>query len=458
MDFGASMFFTDYSMTSGGTRPGAGGSAASNSSGRRSTRTFPPRAASPFPGGGDLPKQYYDAMDPFVTLTAAAMATKTLKVGTGVCLVNQRDPIQTAKLVASIDQVSGGRFLFGIGVGWNDEEMEDHGTVFATRAKLVRERVEAMKAIWTKSKAEYHGEFVNFARDDGLAEAGAEAASAGHRRRRLPAGGAARGPLRRRLDPAGRPRRHPRPRMPKFREMLKEAGRDDASCPITLFGCADDADTLKRYRDLGVVRACVSLPAAKADAGAADPRQMGGTDPSGQRLNHCDDRKGTDDAFRRVDVLHRLFDDGRRTGPGAGGARLRIRLGGGALAHPDLAALAVGRRRRSAEAVLRRDGSVRDPDRRGGGDQDAEARHRRLPGEPARHDPDREAGGLDRPGVRRALPVRHRHRLERRGDGGPRHGVRHARQAGARAGRGDEGDLDQERRRSTTASWSTSPR
>ena len=103
-------------------------------------------------------------MDPFVTLTAAAMATKTLKVGTGVCLVNQRDPIQTAKLVASIDQVSGGRFLFGIGNGWNAEEMENHGTVFATRAKLVRERVEAMKAIWTKSKAEYHGEFVNFDR------------------------------------------------------------------------------------------------------------------------------------------------------------------------------------------------------------------------------------------------------------------------------------------------------
>ena len=101
-------------------------------------------------------------MDPFVTLTMAAAATKTLKIGTGVCLVNQRDTIQTAKLVASIDQVSGGRFLFGIGIGWNAEEMEDHGTDFATRAKLVRERVEAMKLIWTKCKAEYHGEFVNF--------------------------------------------------------------------------------------------------------------------------------------------------------------------------------------------------------------------------------------------------------------------------------------------------------
>src|SRR5271169_6460373 len=161
MDFGASMFFTDYSMTSMELAQ------ALEARGFESVWApehshIPTSRRTPFPGGGDLPKQYYDAMDPFVTLTAAAMATKSLKVGTGVCLLNQRDPIQTAKLVASIDQVSGGRFLFGIGVGWNAEEMEDHGTVFASRAKLVRERVEAMKAIWTKSKAEYHGEFVNF--------------------------------------------------------------------------------------------------------------------------------------------------------------------------------------------------------------------------------------------------------------------------------------------------------
>ncbi len=109
-----------------------------------------------------MPKRYYDAMDPFVTLTAAAAATKTLKVGTGVCLVAQRDPIQTAKLVASIDQVSGGRFLFGIGNGWNQDELEDHGVKFADRHKVARERVEAMKEIWTKAKPEYHGEFVNF--------------------------------------------------------------------------------------------------------------------------------------------------------------------------------------------------------------------------------------------------------------------------------------------------------
>src|ERR1700675_3464782 len=161
MQFGAAIFFTDYSMS-----PGDLGrtleSRGFESLWAAEHSHIPLSRKSPWGGGGELPKQYYDVMDPFVTLTAAAAATTTLKVGTGVCLVNQRDPIQTAKLVASIDQVSQGRFLFGIGIGWNAEEMENHGTVFTTRAKLVRERVEAMKAIWTKSKPEYHGEFVNF--------------------------------------------------------------------------------------------------------------------------------------------------------------------------------------------------------------------------------------------------------------------------------------------------------
>src|SRR5208337_1155518 len=112
------------------------------------------------PGGGELTPQYYDVMDPFVTLTAAAVATKRLKLATGVCLVIQRDTIQTAKLVASLDQVSGGRFLFGIGGGWNQEEIENHGTVFATRMQKMREQIEAMKEIWTKSTAEYNGQIV----------------------------------------------------------------------------------------------------------------------------------------------------------------------------------------------------------------------------------------------------------------------------------------------------------
>src|SRR5436190_4743030 len=161
MQVGAAMFFTDYSMT-----PAELGRALEErgfeSVWAPEHSHIPLSRKSPFAGGGELPKQYHDVMDPFVTLSAAAAATKTIKLGTGVCLVIQRDTIQTAKLVASLDQVSGGRFLFGIGGGWNQDEMEDHGTVYATRFKRMRESMEAMKEIWTKEKAEYHGEFVNF--------------------------------------------------------------------------------------------------------------------------------------------------------------------------------------------------------------------------------------------------------------------------------------------------------
>ena len=161
MHIGAAMFFTDYSMTP------AELATALEERGFESVWApehshIPLTRKSEWPGGGELPKKYYDAMDPFVTLTAAAAVARKLKVGTGVCLVNQRDPIQTAKAVASIDQVSGGRFLFGVGNGWNQDEIENHGTNFESRHKLVRERIEAMKVIWTKSKAEYHGEMVTF--------------------------------------------------------------------------------------------------------------------------------------------------------------------------------------------------------------------------------------------------------------------------------------------------------
>jgi len=123
---------------------------------------IPVSRRSPWPGGGELPKEYWHAYDPFVALTLAAAATRTLRLGTGICLVVERDPITTAKEVASLDHLSGGRFLFGIGGGWNAEEMEHHGTAFKTRWRLLRERVLAMKEIWTKDEAEFHGEFVNF--------------------------------------------------------------------------------------------------------------------------------------------------------------------------------------------------------------------------------------------------------------------------------------------------------
>jgi probable F420-dependent oxidoreductase len=123
---------------------------------------IPTSRQSPWAGGAELPKHYWHALDPFIALTAAALTTKTLKVGTGICLVIQRDTIQTAKQVASLDHISNGRFLFGIGGGWNREEMADHGTDFSKRWKLMRERVEAMKAIWSQDISEYHGEMVDF--------------------------------------------------------------------------------------------------------------------------------------------------------------------------------------------------------------------------------------------------------------------------------------------------------
>jgi probable F420-dependent oxidoreductase len=123
---------------------------------------IPASRLSAWPGGAELPKHYWHSLDPFVALTAAALASRTLMVATGICLVVQRDPIHTAKQVASVDHISNGRFLFGVGAGWNREEMADHGTDFSTRFKLMRERVEAMKAIWTQDEAEYHGELVDF--------------------------------------------------------------------------------------------------------------------------------------------------------------------------------------------------------------------------------------------------------------------------------------------------------
>jgi len=114
------------------------------------------------PGGGELPQRYWHTLDPFVALTAAAVATERLRIGTGVCLVIERDPIVTAKEVASVDLLSGGRFEFGVGAGWNQEEMRNHGTDPQRRFSLLRERIEAMKAIWTQDQATYHGEHVNF--------------------------------------------------------------------------------------------------------------------------------------------------------------------------------------------------------------------------------------------------------------------------------------------------------
>jgi probable F420-dependent oxidoreductase len=266
MEFGALMFFTEYAI------PATEFAQALEARGFESVWApehshIPTSRKSPWPGGGELPKVYYEAMDPFVSLTAAAVATKTLKVATGVCLVQQRDPIQTAKLVASIDQISGGRFLFGVGGGWNAEEMADHGTEFRTRFKLVRERIEAMKEVWTKTKAEYHGEMVDFPEMMASPKpvqkphppilVGGAFPQAARRAVRYGDGWA---PI------AGRgPDGDVDELLPRFHQMLSEAGRDPQSVPVSLFGVPEDVDRLARYRDKAIARVVVMLPSANSD-------------------------------------------------------------------------------------------------------------------------------------------------------------------------------------------------
>jgi len=266
MDFGAAMFFTDYSMGPGEFAQ------ALESRGFESVWApehshIPSARTTPFPQGGPLPQKYYDAMDPFVTLSAAATATKTLRLGTGVCLVAQRDPIQTAKLVASLDQVSAGRFLFGIGGGWNAEEMADHGTAFRARFKLMRERVEAMRAIWTEEEPEYHGELVDFPKMRTWPKPvqkphppviiGGAFPHAARRAVRYGDGW---------VPHAARPH-YPDVTefLPQFRQMAAEAGRRPDAVPVTVFGVSDDLDRLKRYRERGIARVVVSLSSAKAE-------------------------------------------------------------------------------------------------------------------------------------------------------------------------------------------------
>ncbi|MGO9067687.1 LLM class F420-dependent oxidoreductase [Mycobacterium sp.] len=123
---------------------------------------IPASRESPYPMGGELPKIYYRTLDPFVTLAAAAAVTSKIELFTGIALLIQRDPIITAKEAASIDLISGGRFVFGVGAGWNIEELRDHGTDPKTRGALLDERIEAIKALWTTEPAEYHGKYVDF--------------------------------------------------------------------------------------------------------------------------------------------------------------------------------------------------------------------------------------------------------------------------------------------------------
>jgi probable F420-dependent oxidoreductase len=227
---------------------------------------IPASRRTPYPGGPELPREYWHSHDLFVSLTAAAIATTRLKVATGICLVIERDPIVMAKEVASLDSLSGGRFIFGIGGGWNAEEMENHGTNFKTRWRLLRERILAMKEIWTKDEAEFHGKFVDFDKIWCYPKPvqkpyppilmGGDGATTFDRVIEfcdgwMPIGG---------RQQEGGPSLADK--ISTLRERARQAGRNPDSISITIFGARPDRDALDRLEQAGVERVVFGLPSA----------------------------------------------------------------------------------------------------------------------------------------------------------------------------------------------------
>jgi probable F420-dependent oxidoreductase len=226
---------------------------------------IPASRRTPFPGGIELPKEYSHTHDPFVSLMLAAAVTKKLRIGTGICLIIERDTITTAKSVASLDMLSNGRFEFGIGAGWNAEEMENHGTEFKTRFKRMREQVLAMKQIWTKDEAEYHGQFVNFDK----IWAWPKPAQKPHPPVLL--GGESGHTLQRVVDfcegwfPRGRSPEVILPGIKDLKMRAEKAGRDFKSISISVFAAKPDQATLDSYAGGGVTRAILRLPSEGRD-------------------------------------------------------------------------------------------------------------------------------------------------------------------------------------------------
>jgi probable F420-dependent oxidoreductase len=226
---------------------------------------IPVSRKSPFPSGGELPKRYAHTHDPFVALSFAAAATRKLLLGTGICLIPERDPIVTAKCVASLDQLSGGRFIFGIGGGWNVEEMENHGARYNTRFKLMRERILAMKALWTEDEADYHGEMVNFDKvwswPKPLQKPHPPIYLGGHGPKALDR-------VVRYCDgwmPISLRAGDLRKEIAELRETAKKAGRDPKSISISVFWAPADRAKIDEYEELGVERAILALPPAPRD-------------------------------------------------------------------------------------------------------------------------------------------------------------------------------------------------
>ena len=215
----------------------------------------------PDPGSPGLPREYYAVADPFVALSLAAAATSTLKLATGICLVPQRDVLQTAKQVASLDLFSGGRFLFGVGGGWNQPEIENHGTVHTERFGVMRERIEAMKLLWTQEKAEYHGKYVDF----GPCYAWPKPVQKPHPP--IHVGGAGLRAIRRAVRYGdgwvplmGGGDDDPVALLPSLHEQLREAGRSVEGFEVTIYFCPPNAETVKRFADGGIDRLLFPIP------------------------------------------------------------------------------------------------------------------------------------------------------------------------------------------------------
>jgi probable F420-dependent oxidoreductase len=258
MRFGLTFFPTDYAIA-----PAELGRAAEDA-GFESLFVaehthIPVKRESPYAGGEELPKQYWHTLDPFVALATVAQATERLRVGTGICLVVERDPIVTANEVASLDHVSGGRFEFGVGAGWNREEMRNHGTDPDRRFSIMRERVQAMKAIWTQEEAEYHGKYVDF---DPI-WSWPKPVQQPHPPVLL--GGLGPKVLDRVLDYGDEwmPNRvEPAELKPRIDELRERAGRH---VPVSYFGAKAEDAVVEGLRNAGVDRILLTVPASPAD-------------------------------------------------------------------------------------------------------------------------------------------------------------------------------------------------
>lgn len=226
---------------------------------------IPASRKSPWAGGPELPRHYSHTLDSFVGLAAAAAVTTKLRLGTGICLLTEHDPIVTAKAVATLDLISNGRFELGIGAGWNAEEMANHGTAFDTRFRVMVERAKAMKVIWTEDEASYDGEFTQFER----IWSWPKPVQKPHPPILL--GGESRHTLRRVMDfcdgwfPRGRGGFDPQAEMKRLREAAEEAGRDVRTVSTTLFGAEPDAAFLGQCEAAGMDRALLALPSEGRD-------------------------------------------------------------------------------------------------------------------------------------------------------------------------------------------------